>query len=316
MFTLANVAALEHALRRTPDCKLIVIDPIGSFLGGDADAHRDNEVRAVLAPVAQLAAKYGAAVVMVAHRRKGGGTRADDTALGSRAFTGIARAVWHLTRDVENKDRRLLLAGKNNLAPEGTGLAMTIVGRPVGVVQWERDPVDMSADDAMAIERPDERPGPEPTARAAATKWLNQLLDEGHGEVAAARVQAGCPAAGLVWRTVQRAAHEMGLIREKNSFSGGYQWRRPKPAPVHDNHARRDRDESPNLSSCHPQEIQHTIDRCDVVTTEDDKLPGTVTLGGNGERPAPIVPAEVITEVDAIRTCPQSAAIVRRRIVV
>jgi RecA-family ATPase len=48
-FTLADVAELEKELLRLPDCKLVVIDPVGAFLGGGVDAHRDNEVRAVLA---------------------------------------------------------------------------------------------------------------------------------------------------------------------------------------------------------------------------------------------------------------------------
>jgi hypothetical protein len=117
MFTLQDMAALESALKQHPDCKLIVVDPIGSFLGGRTDAHRDNEVRGVLAPVARLAEKYGPAVLVVAHRRKSPGPIADDLALGSRAFTGIARAVWHLSRDPENKARRLLLPGKCNLVP-------------------------------------------------------------------------------------------------------------------------------------------------------------------------------------------------------
>jgi len=51
MFTLADIDALETALKAHRDCKLVVVDPIGSFLGGGTDAHRDNEVRSVLAPV-------------------------------------------------------------------------------------------------------------------------------------------------------------------------------------------------------------------------------------------------------------------------
>lgn len=112
MFSLSHVAALEDAVKKIADLKLIVIDPIGSVLGGDTDAHRDNEVRSVLAPLAALADKYNVAVLVVAHRRKNGGSHADDLALGSRAFTGIARVVWHLSRDTENKSRRLLLPGK------------------------------------------------------------------------------------------------------------------------------------------------------------------------------------------------------------
>jgi hypothetical protein len=100
--TLADVDSIEAALLKLPDCKLIVVDPIGSFLGGGTDAHRDNEVRGVLGPIAKLAEKHGPAVLVVAHRRKSAGITADDLALGSRAFTGIARAVWHLTCDSDN----------------------------------------------------------------------------------------------------------------------------------------------------------------------------------------------------------------------
>jgi hypothetical protein len=55
LISLADVDAIEAALVRLPDCRLIVVDPIGSFLGGRTDAHRDNEVRSVLAPIAVLA---------------------------------------------------------------------------------------------------------------------------------------------------------------------------------------------------------------------------------------------------------------------
>ncbi len=45
-FSLADVYELEQELAQLSNCKLIVIDPIGSFLGSRTDAHRDNEVRA------------------------------------------------------------------------------------------------------------------------------------------------------------------------------------------------------------------------------------------------------------------------------
>ena len=93
LIMLADVEAIEAALVQLPDCKLIVVDPIGSFLGGGTDAHRDNEVRGLLAPIAMLAEKHGPAVLVVAHRRKSAGSIADDLALGSRAFTAIARSV-------------------------------------------------------------------------------------------------------------------------------------------------------------------------------------------------------------------------------
>lgn len=77
MFTLADVAELESALKAHPDCRLLIVDPIGAVIGRQTDTHRENEVRSVLAPIAKLAEKYGVAVLVIAHRRKGGSNVAD-----------------------------------------------------------------------------------------------------------------------------------------------------------------------------------------------------------------------------------------------
>lgn len=228
-FTLENLAMLEAALVQIGDCRWVIVDPIGSYLGGDTDAHRDNEVRAVLTPLARLAEKYGVAVTLVVHRRKGGGSHADDLALGSRAFTGIARTVWHLSSDPANKARRLLLPGKNNLAAEGDGLAFTIEGNPPAIT-WEPTPVTMNANDALAAESAAENglPGPEPTARSAAEEWLRNLLKGGAKPVAA--IQEDAEGAGLAWRTVQRAADALNVTREKRGFGAGWAWSMPSSA--------------------------------------------------------------------------------------
>jgi hypothetical protein len=227
MVTLADLDAIEAALERLPDCKLIIVDPVGSFLGGRTDAHRDNEVRAVLAPIAKLAEKHGPAVLVVAHRRKSPGSIADDLALGSRAFTGIARAVWHLTRDRDDRSRRLLLPGKNNLAEEGEGLAFSIIGQPPHI-SWERDLVTMSADEALAAEnanRGDRKPGPEATARNQAAEWLRELLTSGPMETATVKEEA--KAAGYAWRTLHRAKDELGVKPYRREFSGPWFWQLP-----------------------------------------------------------------------------------------
>jgi hypothetical protein len=231
LITLADVDAIEAALARLPDCKLIVVDPIGSFLGGRTDAHRDNEVRGVLAPIAALAEKYGPAVLVVAHRRKSAGSIADDLALGSRAFTGIARAVWHLTRDAENKSRRLLLPGKNNLAREGDGLAFSIIGEPPRIA-WERDPVAMSADDALAVEsqRRKHKPGPDAEAFDAASNWLRSALADGP-RLAKDLKDEWRNGQGGSERTLQRAKQSVGVEAYRPEVPGAWWWRlSPKDA--------------------------------------------------------------------------------------
>jgi len=162
-------------------------------------------------------------VLVVAHRRKSGGSFADDLALGSRAFTGIARAVWHMTRDTENKARRLLLPGKNNLGPEGDGLAFTICGEPPAIA-WERDPIAMSADDALVVENDggNRRPGPEPEARNQAIEWLQDLLRD--SPMPSANIKEEGKEAGYSWRTLHRAKDELGIKPYREQFGGAWMW--------------------------------------------------------------------------------------------
>jgi len=224
MFTLAHLDMLEAALQRVDDCKLIVVDPIGSFLGGRTDAHRDNEVRSILAPVAMLAEKYGPAVVVIAHRRKSAGTSADETALGSRAFTGLARSVWHVCRDSEDKGRRLFLPGKSNLAAEQPGLAFSIAGEPAAVC-WEHEPVDMSADEGMAKEGADA--GHE-SALDEAARWLEGLLV--CGPQPGNKVKDQAHRDGIAVRTLERAKAKLGVVNGPDGFGGPWVWSLPESA--------------------------------------------------------------------------------------
>src|SRR5207247_1769027 len=93
-------------------------DDLAYTLRPRLDADRDNEVRSLLNPLHKIAEDRGIAILMIAHVRKGGAIYADDMVLGSRAFTALSRTVLHLVGDDQNKNRRLLLPGKNNLGPQ------------------------------------------------------------------------------------------------------------------------------------------------------------------------------------------------------
>jgi len=59
-FNLASdLPALEEAIRQTADARLVIIDPISVYLGG-TDSHKNADIRGLLAPLADLAARYGA----------------------------------------------------------------------------------------------------------------------------------------------------------------------------------------------------------------------------------------------------------------
>ena len=225
--TLSDINPIDRMLELFPETRLMIVDPIGSFLAGKTDAHRDNEVRAVLAPFARICEDRHCAALLVAHRRKSGADFADDMVLGSRAFTGIARTVWHLSADPENEDRRLLLPGKNNLAKRGSGFAFTIGGEPPRL-WWEADPVLLSADAGLRAEQSVDhaRRGPAPVKRTAAAEFLIYELKNGPKRVS--EIQEAAESAGMIFRTIRVAADELGIIPKRVGFGGGFTWELPQ----------------------------------------------------------------------------------------
>ena len=231
LWQLPDLDVLAAALDARPETAFICIDPLNSFIGGATDAHRDNEVRAVLGPLKKLAEDRGVAVLLVMHHRKGRGRNADEAVMGSRAFTGIVRQVWHVVRDAEDAARRLLLPGKTNICAEGGGLAYSIRGDGNGdpVVAWEADPVEMSADDGLAALAKAERDTGDDEADHRQSKldlagnFIADLLLDGPrawADVAKAGRQAGHMAG-----TLERAR---GTVAEtfKCGAAGGWFWRK------------------------------------------------------------------------------------------
>jgi len=146
-----HLSALEQAIAETPETRLVVIDPLTAYMG-KTDSHKNAEVRGVLAPLSALAATHQLAVVGVSHLTKNQGTKAIYRTLGSLAFTAAARAVWVVSKDRDNPNRRLLTPAKANLSIDPGGLAFSIID---GVVAFEPDRIEMTTDEALCSETDD-----------------------------------------------------------------------------------------------------------------------------------------------------------------
>jgi len=223
-----DLPALEAAIRSVERCRLVVIDPVTAYLGS-ADSHKNAEIRGLLAPLGSIAERHRVAVVAVTHLNKSGGGPAIYRAMGSLAFAAAARAAWAVTRDRDDPRRRLLLPIKNNVAPDTGGLAYRI--EPLGVggcpaVAWEPDPVNVSADDALAGDR-DEGGG----ALSEAADWLRDMLSD--GPQPAAEVKARAKNDGIAARTLDRAKGSLGVRADRQGFAadGRWTWALPQSAP-------------------------------------------------------------------------------------
>lgn len=116
-FTLRpeHVALVREQLRRSPDIKLVTIDPIASFVGrAKVDDHRSTELRLVLDPLSELAESSGATIAMIAHLNKANGDAVDRFA-GSAAYRDAVRCAYLVSEDPEDETRRLFMPVKENL---------------------------------------------------------------------------------------------------------------------------------------------------------------------------------------------------------
>jgi putative DNA primase/helicase len=218
----SDLPALGEAIESFPDTRLVVVDPLSAYLG-DSNSHKDAEIRALLAPLADLAGKHGVAVLGVMHLNKNAGGKALHRVSGSLAFVAAARAAWLVSEDKANPKRRLFLPVKNNLAANGGGLAFGIVtgenGQPC--LAWEIGEVNVSADEALEEDRENNEP------RQQETIWLADLLKD--GPIITSEMQTEARSAGFSWSTIRRVANDLGVESFKSGFgrSGKWSWRLP-----------------------------------------------------------------------------------------
>lgn len=214
-----DLSRLAEAIEATPGCRLVTIDPVSAYLGG-TDSHRNAEVRGLLSQLSDLAERFGVAVVAVTHLRKGEG-RAMYRAMGSLAFVAAARTAWLVTEDQEDRSRRLLLPMKNNLAPDVGGLAYRILDRGNGAaLEWDPEPVNVSADEAL-----DREAGADRSAREEATEFLRESLAD--GPIGSKELQADARGAGIALNTLRRAYKDIGGKPRKCGLKGGWLWEWP-----------------------------------------------------------------------------------------
>lgn len=218
-----DIELLAAELRKRPQCKLVIVDPISAYLDG-TDSHKNAEVRGALAPLAALARKHNVAIICVTHLNKSTDGEAIFRSIGSIGFIAIARSAFLVAKDPEDARRRVFLSIKNNQADDQTGLAYSIQTNEGGIpfVQWEQTAVTMSADDALS-----QAPGRDAPALQAACDFLRELLLK--GPMTAKELKHAAHEAGLAMATVHRAKDRLGVKSIPTGHGKGaiYIWRLP-----------------------------------------------------------------------------------------
>lgn len=227
-FTLQDdLEALSSKVARLGDVGLIIVDPITAYLGaGRIDTHRTADVRAVLSPLKDFAEERNVAILGLTHPAKTV-TRAMNAATGSQAFVAAARSTWLFTREVadgKETGRTLMTSVKNNLAPRQSGLAFRIETR-IGergiiapIIVWDNQPVEMSADDALAAATGQLATAQDGSALNDAVNFVIDEIEAAGGSVETAILEKTARKNGISKRTLERARAKLKVVHRRDGF--------------------------------------------------------------------------------------------------
>jgi putative DNA primase/helicase len=110
--------------------RVAVIDPFNAFLERDTDSYRDQDIRAVLAPIEKIAHETSCAIIIIFHlnKDKSGSTPAIYRVLGSVGIVAAARSALGVMR---NNEDSTLFSIKCNIAQHPPAWNYTMESREV-----------------------------------------------------------------------------------------------------------------------------------------------------------------------------------------
>lgn len=112
---------LEDAITKL-DVKLIIFDPIQSFIPAGSDMLNAVKMRTVMSKLAKTAEKCKCAVVLIGHLTKDASGKSIYRMLGSIDIVALARSVLMISRNADNPEIRVVSQIKNNLGPQGVNI--------------------------------------------------------------------------------------------------------------------------------------------------------------------------------------------------
>lgn len=210
-----DIPFIEKGIERV-GARLVIVDPLMAFLSGETNSHRDQDVRRALAPLAGLAERTGASVLVVRHLNKAPGNNPLYRGGGSIGIIGAARMAFVVGKDPQDENRRVLASTKNNLAKSPKSLMFTLEEAENGAVRvnWLGES-EISAQQLLATPREEEHAD----ARSEAVEFLSDVLAS--GPVAAKQVKEEAEEAGISERTLARAKKLVGVISYREGESSG-----------------------------------------------------------------------------------------------
>ncbi|MBS6520175.1 MAG: AAA family ATPase [Clostridiales bacterium] len=194
---------LEEAIIRT-GARLLILDPIQAYLGGEMDMNRANEARDMTKKLGALAEKTRCAIILIGHMNKASGNKAAYRGMGSIDFFAVARSVLLVGRVEGEPNIRAVVQIKNNLAAFGHSKAFAL---SEDGFQWLGD-YEITVDEVLG--------GVTPKAnKMEQAKQMLRELAETQNAVLSNEIFDRADEVGISKRTLENAKKELGVRARK-----------------------------------------------------------------------------------------------------
>lgn len=220
---LGTTSAGERTLRLDTDCglleahvrdsgvSLVVIDPLDAFLG-EVNPNHSSEIRRITTGLVGMAARTGAAVVVLHHFNKNEKGSTINRVAGSVDIVGAARTVLYVVGDQSSSRARAVFVAKSNLGQRPR--AMLYEQESGARLRWSHAPEGFDGSKSLA----GRRDGVVEEAEA----FLVVLMEEHDGEVRSSLILDQARDAGISKHALDRAKASLGIRSERRGGSNGY----------------------------------------------------------------------------------------------
>ncbi len=215
--TLENITELEQAVIRSR-AKLLVVDPLQSFLGARVNMNQANETRPLLDGLSALADKHNLAVIVIRHLRKDGSGHSSGAALGSIDITAKFRTEYLVGKMPDGSGQQVLAHLKFGELQQQPSLELKIEGKNAeGTMVW-KGVTPVTAQQLLAPEQTDR-----PKKSDDAAEYLIDALKNGARD--SKEIEKNSPVSRA---TLYRAAVALGVKMEGDKKNVKRLWSMPK----------------------------------------------------------------------------------------
>lgn len=241
--------------------RLVLLDPLMSYLEGRVKVISDNEVRsALMTPLGAIARETNSVILVIRHFNKGSGQSALLRGAGSLGgLAGAARMVLALTSDPESDDERARVFGvvKSSYEAKPPSLKALIESAPVEGFQMTVSRVSWHGASTTSVSDLMERTREEHQLVQDAKDTLRELLEPAGRKVPRAEVDAKMKGKGHAKSAIYNAARALHVVIEREGYPATTSWSLPTPMIV--------------ASS----RTSHPVDMTTVTTVTTDSHPGS-----------------------------------------